>query len=183
MINYSNRIPYKQIELKSENHLNNVLISHKTFPYSVFLTNGIKIPPTKMDNQYGAIANFIVPRGYLDKNLAFHFLLKDPKIICDHAMVNSNAGHIEVIEDLIKSSFYSKNHDIVPFKTSWNTDAIIYTAISHSRCVVEMSVRPVEDTNALQNKTNKNIDDIDYDKVKENIIKNALESIILLNIL
>lgn len=149
---------------------------HKSDPNSVFMSNSLKIPPINIQNQYGAIANFIVPRIFLDKSLTFFLLVKDLKVISNHSMPNTNAGNIEVLDDLIKTSFYSKKHDIVPFKVTWANDTVIYSSIAHTRCVVEISVRPVEEMENTKSKPYKDINDIDYDQVKEKIIKNAVES-------
>lgn len=92
-------------------------------------------------------------------------------------MPNSNAGYIEIVDDFLKTSYFSKNHDRFPNRVTWSTDAIIYTAISHSRCVVEMSVRPVEDLKEENKQPYKDITDIDYKQLKDNIIKNAVDSI------
>ena len=168
------RIPFKKADLKSDSHLVNVLISHKSESYSTFMSSSIKVPTTFLQNQYNAIANFIVPRSYLDKNLTFFVVVRDIKQISDHSLPNTIAGGVEVSEDLLKTSYFSKNHEKIPYKVVWLNDTQIYTAISHSRCVVEMSVRPVEE---LQEK--KNLSDIDklrYNEVKENILKNNSES-------
>jgi hypothetical protein len=166
-------VTYKDVELKSENHLQNVLVSHKSYPYSVFLSETIRIPPKNIQNQYGAIANFIVPRSFLDKDLNFFLLAKDAKIITNHSMPNCLAGTIEVVHEMLKSSYYSKTHDRVPYKITWSTNCLLYTAISHSRCVVELSARDVEDSDYIKKK---DIDDIDYREVKENMIKKTLNT-------
>ena len=147
------------------------------------MSNSIKIPPGGLKNQYGAIANFIIPRSILDKNLTFFLILRDVKVISNHSMPNSLAGAIEVVPDMLKSSFYSKNHDIVPYKTLWLIDAMIYSSISHSRGVVEMSVRPVEETKEQKLIKEKDIDDFDHDKIKEDIIKNAMDSTFFNNLI
>jgi len=151
------------------------LIAHKTDPYSTFISSSIKIPPTKLQNQYGAKANFVVPRSFLDQNLSFFILLKDLKVISNHTMPNTIAGIVDTLDDLIKTSYYSKTHDRVPFRITWSSDSVIYSSISHSRCIVEMSVRPVEESKE-KDLIGKDIDDLDYNKIKEKMIKNTLDS-------
>jgi len=131
---------------------------------------GIKITATLLQNQHNAIANFIVPRSFLDRNLTFFVVVRDTKVISDHSLANTIAGGIEVSEDLLKTSYFSKNHEKVPYKVVWLNDTQIYTAISHSRCVVEMSVRPVEEL--IEKKNLSEIDKLKYNEVKENIMKN-----------
>jgi hypothetical protein len=89
-------------------------------------------------------------------------------------MPNCNAGYIEVIDDLIKTSYYSKKHERVPFKVSWFSECLMYSTISHSRSIVELSVRPVEvlkeDTENVFKK------DLDYKALRENIVKSTLDN-------
>ena len=165
---------YLEVELKSKSHLNSVLNYHKELPYSCFASNTMKIPPKHIKNAYNAICNFIIPRVMLDKNLTFFLMIRDGKTISNHSMPNVIAGDVKVSNDMLKTSFFSKNHDTIPFKVLWLSDQSIYSAISHSRGVVELNVRPVEELpeSAM---IEKDIDDIDYDKMKEDIIKKAMD--------
>jgi hypothetical protein len=110
----------------------------------------------------------------LDKNLAFFLMIRDGKTLSNHSMPNVIAGDVKVSNDMLKTSFFSKNHDTIPYKVIWLSDQSIYSAISHSRGVVELNVRPVEELpESAMNE--KDIDDIDYDKMKEDIIKKAMD--------
>ena len=165
---------YLEVELKSKSHLNSVLNYHKELPYSCFASNTMKIPPKHIKNAYNAICNFIIPRVMLDKNLTFFLMIRDGKTITNHSMPNVIAGDVKVSTDMLKTSFFSKNHDTIPYKVIWLSEQSIYSAISHSRGVVELNVRPVEELpeSAM---VEKDIDDIDYDKMKEDIIKKAMD--------
>ena len=167
---------YLSIELKSKTHITNVFNYHKNQPYSLFVSNTMKIPPKHIKNAYNAICNFIIPRIMLDKDLTFFLVIRDGKTISNHSMPNVIAGDVLVSEENLKTSFFSKNHDIIPYKVIWLSDQSIYSAISHSRGIVEMSVRPIEELPESVNNDGKDIDDIDYDKVKENIIKKAMDN-------
>jgi chromosome segregation ATPase len=138
------------------------------------MTSSLKIPPVNLQNQYGAIACFVVPRAFLDRELKFFLMLKNSKVVTNHSMPNCNAGYIEVIDDLIKTSYYSKNHDRVPFKVSWFSESIIYSTITHSRCVVEISVRPVEVLNEDKGDVFKK--DLNFKSLRENIVKSTLDN-------
>jgi hypothetical protein len=162
--------------MKSESHLANVLLLHKNDPYSVFLSTSLKIPPVNLQNQYGAIAAFTIPRAFLDKDLQFFLLAKNSKLLSNHSMPNCNAGYIDTVTDILKSSYYSKGHDRIPSKVVWSQDSLLYSSLSHCRCVVEMSVRPVEEIKENAEKDKNDARDLDYGKLKDNIIKNALEN-------
>ena len=165
---------YLQVELKSRTHLSNVLNYHKNQPYSLFMSNTMNIPPIKLKNSYNAIASFIITRTLIDKDLTFFLMVRDGKIISNHNMPNVIAGEIETSIEMMKTSYFSKKHEIIPFKITWFNETEIYSSLAHSRGVVEFSLRPVEELPEVAQENNKDIDDIDYDKVKENIIKKAM---------
>ena len=166
---------YLNVELKSKTHLSNILNYHKNQPYSCFLSNTMMIPPKIMKNQYNAICSFVIPRTMLDKDLTFFIMLRDGKVISNHSMPNVIAGEVNVAIDLLKASFFSKDHDIVPFKINWFTDKEIYSSICHSRGVVEFSSRQVEELKEEEMK-GRDLDDINYSQIKENMIKKAVDN-------
>ncbi len=167
---------YLEVEMKSRSHLASVLNFHKEQKYSCFLSNTLNIPPRRLKNEYGAIANFIFPLVMMDKELTFFIMVRDRKTISNHSMPNVIAGEIIMPVDMIKTSYFDKNHSIVPFKTNWLGDSVIYDAISHSRLVVEASARQVVDAEGESDTTGQKEDTTDYDKVKEDIIKKAMDN-------
>lgn len=167
------KILYLKTELKSKTHLNNILNYHKNQPYTCFISNTLKIPPKKVKNSYGAIANFIIPRTMMDKDLTFFIMVRDAKVISNHSMPNEIAGEINLAMDMLKTSFFSKNHEVIPFKITWLANTVIYPSIIHSRAVCDMSAREVEDSKTDYKE--KEIDEMNYEKMKENIIKNAMD--------
>lgn len=176
------QIEYKAVEMKSDSHLVNVLIAHKTDPYSIFLTNTQPIPINKSlaQNQFGSIASFILPRSFLDKNLTFFLIVRDHNVICNHSMPNTIAGLIDVInEDLLKTSYFSKTHDIIRFRIIWYKEAMIYKSLCHSRCDAEFSVRPITEIKDGEN-TYKD-DPFNYEEVKNKMIKNTIEGSLIFN--
>jgi hypothetical protein len=101
-------------------------------------------------------------------------MAKNSKVITNHSMTNTNAGYIDVVNDLLKTSYYSKGHERIPFKVTWSSESLLYTSLSHSRCIVELSVRPVEEIKSKPEESE--IKDLDYGKLKDNVIKNALNN-------
>lgn len=168
-------IEYKTVEMQSDSHLVNVLIAHKTDPYSVFISNSMRIPIMKevYQNQFGAVANFIVPRSFMNKNLMFYILVRNKKKISNHSMPNSISGIIDIVsDDLLQTSYFSKTHDIVKFKVNWLHEDLLYPSIAHNRCVSEFSVRKVEE---IKDQDPIKKMEFDYDQVKKDMMRNAVE--------
>ena len=137
------------------------------------MSNNIKIPATHIKNPYNAIATFLIPRSLLDYSLTFSVALRDQKVITEHSLPNIIAGKVDIAEDLIKTSFFSKYHEQVHYKVVWLNDTSIYAAISSSKCLVELSARPVKEINE---KTKMELDKLKHRESKENVIKNQVES-------
>ena len=166
---------YLEVELKSKTHLLNILNFQLNQKYSYFISSTLNIPPVHLKNAFNAITNFIVPRTMLDKDLTFFLAVRDGKMVSNHSMPNVIAAEINTSIDMLKTSFFSKDHDVVPFKLNFFTETAIFKSLAHSRGVVEFSVRPVEELpeSALP-PPGDNIDNIDYEKMKENMIKKAV---------
>ncbi|MCQ2818064.1 MAG: hypothetical protein MJ252_12430 [archaeon] len=168
---------YLEVEMKSRTHLASILNFHKEQGYSCFLSNTLYIPPRRLKNEYGALTNFIFPMVMMEKDLTFFIMVRDGKTISNHSMPNVIAGEILIPMDMLKTSYFDKNHSPIPFKTNWLGDAVIYDAISHSRLVVECSARQVMDAEeGSEEVKGPAVDNTDYDKVKENIIKKAMDN-------
>ena len=166
---------YLEVELKSKTHLTNILNYQLNQKYSYFISSTLNIPPVHLKNAFNAICNFIVPRTMLDKDLTFFLAVRDGKMMSNHSMPNVIAAEINTSIDMLKTSFFSKDHDVIPFKLSLFTETGIFKSLAHSRGVVEFSVRPVAELPpGGQAPSGSNIDNIDYDKMKENIIKKAV---------
>ena len=166
---------YLEVELKSKTHLTNILNYQLNQKYSYFISSTLNIPPVHLKNAFNAICNFIVPRTMLDKDLTFFLAVRDGKMISNHSMPNVIAAEINTSIDVLKTSFFSREHEVIPFKLNLFTETAIFKSLAHSRGVVEFSVRPVAELpEGSQIPSGANIDNIDYDKIKENIIKKAV---------
>ena len=166
---------YLEAELKSKTHLTNILNYQFNQKYSYFVSSTINIPPVHLKNAFNAITNFIIPRTMLDKDLTFFLAVRDGRTVSNHSMPNVIAAEINTSIDMLKTSFFSKDHDTIPFKLNLFTETAIFKSLAHSRGVVEFSVRPVAELpegGALP--SGSNIDNINYDQIKENIIKKAV---------
>jgi len=166
---------YLEVELKSKTHLTNILNYQLNQKYSYFISSTLNIPPVHLKNAFNAICNFIVPRTMLDKDLTFFLAVRDGKMISNHSMPNVIAAEINTSIDMLKTSFFSREHEVIPSKLNLFTETAIFKSLAHSRGVVEFSVRPVAELpEGSQIPSGANIDNIDYDKMKENIIKKAV---------
>lgn len=164
---------YNEVDLQDPNHINQILDFLKTsIPYSCFISNTITIPPKRIKNPYYALTNFIIPRTVLDMELSFFVFCKDTKLISIHNMPNVLSGEITLSTDDLKSSYFSKKHEVIPFKVLWYNESSLYGGISHSRGVVEISVRPVEDSNQIE--PHLNIDDVNYSQIKEKMLHDRI---------
>ena len=165
---------YLEVELKSKSHLTNILNYQLNQRYSYFISSTLNIPPVHLKNAFNAITNFIIPRTMLDKDLTFFLAVRDGKMISNHSMPNVIAAEINASIDMLKTSFFSKEHESVPFKLNYFTETAIFNSLCHSRAVAEFSVRPVTELPEDKKGNAPLNDNIDYDDMKEKIIKKAV---------
>ena len=165
---------YLEVELKSKTHLTNILNYQYNQRYSYFISSTINIPPVHLKNAFNAIANFIIPRTMMDKDLTFFLAMRDGKLISNHSMPNVIAAEINSSIDMLKTSFFSKEHESIPFKLTYFAETGLYNSLAHSRGVAEMSVRPVTELPEDKKGAEPLNDNINYDDMKEKIIKKAV---------
>ena len=165
---------YLEVELKSKSHLANILNYQLNQRYSYFISSTLNIPPVRLKNAFNAITNFIIPRTMLDKDLTFLLAVRDGKMICNHSMPNVIAAEINASIDMLKTSFFSKEHESIPFKLNYFTETSIFNSLSHSKAVAEFSVRPVTELPEDKKGNEPLNDNINYDDMKEKIIKKAV---------
>ena len=165
---------YLEVELKSKTHLTNILNYQLNQRYSYFISSTLNIPPVRLKNAFNAITNFIIPRTMMDKDLTFFLAVRDGKMISNHSMPNVVAAEINASIDMLKTSFFSKEHESIPFKLNYFTETAIFNSLCHSRGVAEISVRPVTELPAGTKGTQHIDDNLNYDEMKEKIIKKAV---------
>ena len=164
---------YLEVELKSPSHLTNILNYQLNQRYSYFISSTINIPPVHLKNAFNAITNFIIPRTMLDKDLTFFLAVRDGKLMSNHSMPNVIAAEINESIDMLKTSFFSKEHESIPFKLNYFSETGIFNSLAHSRGIAELSVRPVTEL-PEDEKVKALNDNINYDEMKEKIIKKAV---------
>ena len=164
---------YLEVELKSPSHLTNILNYQLNQRYSYFISSTINIPPVHLKNSFNAITNFIIPRTMLDKDLTFFLAVRDGKLMSNHSMPNVIAAEINASIDMLKTSFFSKEHESIPFKLNYFSETGIFNSLAHSRGIAELSVRPVTEL-PEDEKVKALNDNINYDEMKEKIIKKAV---------
>ena len=165
---------YTSVDLQDPNHIIQILEYLKTsIPYSCFISNTITLPPKRINNQYNALSNFIIPRNLLDRDLSFFIYCRDLKVLSNHSMPNILSGEITTSLDMIKSSFFSKHHESVPFKLLWYNEGTLYGMLSFSKGVVGISARPIEDEVEKEDKPYHDIDDINYMDLKQKMLNGS----------
>lgn len=58
----------------------------------------MRMPPDVMDNQFGALTAFIIPKSFLDKKLKVFVLFKDETKATAHAMPDEVGGFTDIID-------------------------------------------------------------------------------------
>ena len=61
------------------------------------------MPPDILDNQFGAITAFVVPKSFLERKLKFFLLVKDETKATAHAMPDEICGFCDVMDEALRT--------------------------------------------------------------------------------
>lgn len=61
---------------------------------SVYVSNWIRVQPDVMDNMFGALTYFPMPKSFLDKDIGLHLLIKDEQVASPHSIPLDCAGSV-----------------------------------------------------------------------------------------
>ena len=65
------------------------------------------MPPDAMDNQFGAITAFIIPKSFLERQLKMFLLVKDETKATAHAMPDEVCGFTDILDEDLKKILFS----------------------------------------------------------------------------
>lgn len=68
----------------------------------MFASTWMRIPPDVMDNQFGAISSFTMPKSFLERRLKVYLLVKDETKATAHAMPDEIVGFTDFLDDPLK---------------------------------------------------------------------------------
>lgn len=101
-------------------------------PFSVFASPWMRIPPDVMDNPFQAIANFTMPKSFLERQLKVFLLVKDETKATAHAMPDEIAGFTDFIGDQLRQILYSSGHERQVFPVTYDPNSKAYSAVKDS---------------------------------------------------
>lgn len=104
----------------------------------------MRIPPDVMDNPYGALACFVIPRSYLEKNIKFFLLLKDETKPTAHSMPDEVCGFTDVLDESLRKILFSTGHEREVFSITYFPASSIYPSIKNTVSRIEISCHPFE---------------------------------------
>lgn len=99
-----NSLPFSSADIKEEVELTQAIASQNKF-YAVFVSQIIKIPPTKPNNLDSAISCFLIPRSSLNSQIAFYIAVQEDKDMDKLPLPATIIGNSDFINDDIKHIF------------------------------------------------------------------------------
>jgi hypothetical protein len=87
-----NAIPYLQLNVDQPDAIAQVFsfITQQTF--NVYASNWMRVPPDVMDNPFGALTAFYIPRSLLERQIKIFLLVKDETKATAHSMPDEVCG-------------------------------------------------------------------------------------------
>jgi hypothetical protein len=62
----------------------------------------MRVPPDTMDNPFGALTVFYIPKSYLDNKIKIFLVVKDETKATAHAMPDEVCGLTEILDDSLR---------------------------------------------------------------------------------
>jgi len=96
------RIPYLQLNTDQADAVAQVFsfITQQTF--CVFASPWMRVPPDVMDNPFGALAAFYLPKSFLEKKIKMFVLVKDETKPTAHSMPDEVCGFTDILDDHLR---------------------------------------------------------------------------------
>ena len=70
--------------------------------FNVFASTWMRVPPDVMDNPFGAIHTFYMPKSFLEKKARMFMVIKDEAKATAHSMPDEVCGATEVLDDSLR---------------------------------------------------------------------------------
>jgi hypothetical protein len=96
-----NAIPYLQLNTEQPDAVAQVFSFITQQGFSVYASHWMRMPPDVMDNPFGALAAFYIPKSYLEKKLKIFLLVKDETKPTAHSMPDEVCGFTDILDDTL----------------------------------------------------------------------------------
>lgn len=96
-----------------------------------------------MDNPYGALAAFYVPKSFLERKIKVFLLVKDEAKATAHSMPDEVVGFTDILDDHLKKILFSASHERQSFSITYFPSSPAYAAIKNSFAKLELSCHPL----------------------------------------
>ena len=68
----------------------------------MFASQWMRTPPDAMDNPFGALAVFYLPKSFLDRKVKAFLVIKDETKATAHAMPDEVAGFTDILDEALR---------------------------------------------------------------------------------
>ncbi len=103
----------------------------------------MRMPPDMIDNQYQAVAQFIVPKSYLERKIKMFLLVKDETKATAHAMPDEIAGFTDILSDALMQILFSTHHERQIFPIQYDPKSTALGAMQNTQTNFEISCHPL----------------------------------------
>jgi len=101
------------------------------------------MPPDQMDNPYGALVAFYLPRSFLERKIKVFLIVKDEAKATAHAMPDEVVGFSDILDDPLKRILFSPHHDRQQFSITYFPNTSAFPNIKNTSTSLELSCHPL----------------------------------------
>ena len=144
-----NALPFTLADIKDEVSVAQAISSQNKY-FAVFVSPILKIPPTKLSNEFSALAYFLLPRSLLNSKIAFYLAVQDDKDLENITIPANMVGYSDFVNEDLKHVFGSEDHSPMIFPVAYTNSSTLYNEMSSSKCTLEITCFPYGDKPAVQ---------------------------------
>lgn len=136
--------PFIQVDLREEQAIARAFKYTSDFSNAVFISPWFRMPPDPIKNKYNSLCYFTLPKSFLDKQIRFFMVVKDDSKVSTHGMPNMVVGTTEIVDQELRRSLYSVDHDVYDFPVEYFPDITIVKHLINSKTMLQVSSYPLE---------------------------------------
>jgi hypothetical protein len=99
-----------------------------------------------MDNPYGALTAFYIPKSFLERKLKIFVLVKDETKPTAHSMPDEVCGFTDVMDETLRKILYSAGHEREIMNVNYFPASPAFEAMKNTNTRLEISCHPLEGT-------------------------------------
>ena len=117
--------------------------------YQTYISTISKIPPERGMREDSGVANFIMPKSYIDEKVQIFIAVEDNKELKISNLPASIIGFTDILDQDLEDLYYSASPSPRLFPVKYNSSLRIFDEISSTKMLLHLSCVSLQDTRPM----------------------------------